>query len=58
MEIRRISIAGRSRQKVSKTPVSTNKLNVVVYACDPSYAGVISRNIVIHSQPEDNMRYI
>jgi hypothetical protein len=26
MEIRRISIAGRSRQKVSKTPVSTNKL--------------------------------
>jgi hypothetical protein len=39
VKIRRITVRGQPRQKVSETPISTNKLCMVVHTCDPSYLG-------------------
>jgi hypothetical protein len=50
-EIWRISIWGQPRQiLISETSILTNKLGVVVCACDTSYIGGISRKISIWGQ--------
>jgi hypothetical protein len=36
-KIRRIMIRGQSGQKVSETPISTNKPGMVAHNCYPSY---------------------
>jgi hypothetical protein len=36
-EIRRIMVQGQPGQKVSETPISTNKLAMVVCICNPNY---------------------
>jgi hypothetical protein len=36
-EMRKIVILGQHMQKVSKTPISTNKLGMVGCICNPSY---------------------
>jgi hypothetical protein len=33
--------------KVNETPISTNKLGLVIDACSPSYCRVLGRRIVI-----------
>jgi hypothetical protein len=38
-EMRRIMVQGQPGQKVSKTPISTYKMGIVVHICDPSYTG-------------------
>jgi hypothetical protein len=38
-------------QKVSKTPISTNKLSRVVYTYDPSYMRLIERSIIVQADP-------
>jgi hypothetical protein len=35
--MKRISVQGQPLQKVTETPISTNKLGVVVFACNSSY---------------------
>jgi hypothetical protein len=50
VEIRRISVQGQPRQKVSKTPISTNKLGVVVCVYDPSCARDKGRWIMVTVQ--------
>jgi hypothetical protein len=35
-DIERITVPGQSRQKVSESPISTNKLDMVANACHPS----------------------
>jgi hypothetical protein len=34
--------SGQSKQKISKTPTSTEKLGVVTHTCHPSYVGSLS----------------
>jgi hypothetical protein len=46
-EIWRIVVRGHLGQKVSETPISTNKLGMVVYACNPRYMGSIGGRITI-----------
>jgi hypothetical protein len=43
--IRRIKFQGQPWQNVSKTPISTNKQDVVVHGYNPSHARVIDRRI-------------
>jgi hypothetical protein len=38
-------VQDQSWQKVSKTPISTNNLNMVMYPYNPSYVGGIGRRI-------------
>jgi hypothetical protein len=45
----RNTIRGQPRQKVSKTPTSTNKLGVVVYTCLPSYTVGINKGLAIQA---------
>jgi hypothetical protein len=51
VEIRRITVPGQPRQKVRKTPMSTNKTGVLVHACNPSYDEGISKRIVVQGWP-------
>jgi hypothetical protein len=51
MEIGRITIQGQSRQKVSKTSISTNKLSMVVHICNASYVGGIARRSIMRGLP-------
>jgi hypothetical protein len=44
-DIRKITVRGQLRPKVSDIPISINKLSMVVSACHPSYAGGIDRRI-------------
>jgi hypothetical protein len=44
-EMGRITAGSQPRQNVSETPISTNKLGMVVYSCNPSYARGIGRRI-------------
>jgi hypothetical protein len=46
VEIRRIKVLGQPGQKVSRTPISTNKLGMVC-ACNPSYMGGTGRRILV-----------
>jgi hypothetical protein len=39
VEVRRLTVQSQSRQKVSETLISTNKLDVVACTYNPSYAG-------------------
>jgi hypothetical protein len=39
--IERISVQGQPGQKVSETLISTNKPDVVVCVCKPSYMGIV-----------------
>jgi hypothetical protein len=39
------------RQKVIKTPISTNKVSMVVYKCNPNYKGGIDRMTVVPGWP-------
>jgi hypothetical protein len=49
-EIRKITIPCQSRQKVSETPISTNKkVGVMACTCLLSYAESLSRRIVCGS---------
>jgi hypothetical protein len=36
-EIQRLSVQGEPREKPIETPISIDKLGVVVYVCHPSY---------------------
>jgi hypothetical protein len=47
VDIGRSAVLRQPRQKGSKIPIpiSTNKLNVVVYICNPSYSGGRGRRI-------------
>jgi hypothetical protein len=47
---------GQSGQKVSETPISVKKLVVVVYTCDPRYAGGKGRMIVVKTCLGKNVR--
>jgi hypothetical protein len=49
VEIERIMVWCQSRQKVSKTPLSTNKYGMVVHACNPSFLGGIGRRPALAS---------
>jgi heterodisulfide reductase subunit A-like polyferredoxin len=49
VETREIMVRGQSGQKVGKTTISTNKSDVVVHTCHPSYAGGVNRRIVVHT---------
>jgi hypothetical protein len=53
-EISRIKFQSQHGQKFSKTLISTNKLGIVAYACDPSYTGSVGRRTVL--APSKNMR--
>jgi hypothetical protein len=46
VEIERIVVQGQPRQKASKTPISTNKLSVVVCTVIPAIQEAISRRIM------------
>jgi hypothetical protein len=48
----RIKVQGQPRQKVIKAPISTNKPDVVLCTCNPSYVGGRSRRIVGPGQPQ------
>jgi hypothetical protein len=37
--IKKTKIRGQQGKKVSETPISANKLGMVMHACDSSYAG-------------------
>jgi hypothetical protein len=52
VEIRRIIVCGQSGQKVSEIPISTNKPCVVAHFCNLSYAGSISRRILVQGTIE------
>jgi hypothetical protein len=54
VEIARIEVWDQPRQKVRA--ISTNKLEVVVHACDPNYAGGIGRRITVHASQGRNAR--
>jgi hypothetical protein len=57
VEIRRMEIQGQSGQKVSKNPISTNKLGMVVHVCHPSYIESTNRRIVLQTHPGKNSRH-
>jgi hypothetical protein len=42
-----ISILGQPGQKISETPISTNRSDMVVHNYNPSYAGGLSRRVII-----------
>jgi hypothetical protein len=42
-----LQVKANPGQKVSDTPISTNKLGVVACTCDPSYAGGVGKRIVV-----------
>jgi hypothetical protein len=46
VEIRRITVRSQPREEISETAISTNKLVVLVHACNPSYPWGIGRRIV------------
>jgi hypothetical protein len=54
-EIGKIMVQGHPGQKVSKTSSQPVKLDIVVYACHPSYTGGTNR-IVVQAYPDKNMR--
>jgi hypothetical protein len=39
MEVGKIAVGDQPMQKVSETPISTNKLGMIVHACGPIYMG-------------------
>jgi hypothetical protein len=43
-KIGRIEVRGQPRQK-GRDPISTNKIDMVVCTCHPSYTGTINRRI-------------
>jgi hypothetical protein len=45
-KMERFMIQGQPQQKVSETPMSTNKLGTMMHACHPSYKGSINRRMV------------
>jgi hypothetical protein len=47
VEISRIMVESHPGQNNSKTPISTNKLGVVVSICGPSYVGGMGRRIMV-----------
>jgi hypothetical protein len=46
-EIRKIVVQNQLKQKVSKIPISTNKLGIMVPSCHPSRTEAVSRKIII-----------
>jgi hypothetical protein len=46
-EIRRITVQGQLRYKVSETPISTNEPGTAVHAGEPGYVGGIGRQITV-----------
>jgi hypothetical protein len=47
VEIGKIVVQSQPRQKVSNTPISTNKPGLVAHVCKPSYMGGVGSSIVI-----------
>jgi hypothetical protein len=43
----RITVQGQTSQKVSKTPISTNKSGLVVHFCNPSCVRGIRKKIMV-----------
>jgi hypothetical protein len=56
VEIRRIAVQGQPGQRVSETPISTEKLNVLINFYNPSYMGGIRKMIMIQSGPGKSTR--
>jgi hypothetical protein len=56
MEIGKIMVQVQPRQKVSKTPISRKRVSVVEHFCNPSYAGGISRLILVPGQARQKAR--
>jgi hypothetical protein len=57
----RIEVQGQTEQKVSETPISTNKPGMVVHSCNPSYPGGISRRLKVQGcarqKAQDFLKY-
>jgi hypothetical protein len=51
-KIGRIKLSEQSRQKVSETPISTNKLGIFAGVYNPSYRGGIGRKIMAQVSPK------
>jgi hypothetical protein len=45
----------KSDRQKERPPTSENEQGMVVHVCDPSYAGSISRRILVQSQPQAKM---
>jgi hypothetical protein len=43
---------GPVQAKIQKTPISTNKLGVVVDVCDPSYKGGKTNSVMVQASPD------
>jgi hypothetical protein len=48
-EIRRTEVSGQSRQKVSKTSISTNKLRVMFHTCNTICLGGTGSRITVQA---------
>jgi hypothetical protein len=55
-EIRRMKVQDQPGQKVIKTPISTNKLGLVAYACNPSHVGNVCWRLEAQAWPQTKMR--
>jgi hypothetical protein len=42
-------VQGQLKQNVNETPISTNKLSMVVCTCHPNYVGGIGRKIMVQA---------